>query len=195
MCAGIPPPSPTVKEAREDQKVIQYIDSCIKKANESSVSRAAKIQVGRDPARPTTSTSILVPLFEGSSVKMSGRVKNYHYVSCRHSLAFQNQVKTKIHIMRVFPSICVPLKPNQVHWTLASPLYTTLWTCVCAMNYRSSEWFQWTSVLEEENWHPLWNWKGRSSRRSTLTSLLRCTEKAEHKKKTKNYIWIIIIIL
>ena len=38
------PPS-TVKEAREDQKVIQYIDSCIKKANEASVSKAAKIQV------------------------------------------------------------------------------------------------------------------------------------------------------
>ena len=38
-------PPPTVKEAREDQKVIQYIDSCIKKANEASVSKAAKIQV------------------------------------------------------------------------------------------------------------------------------------------------------
>ena len=34
-----------MKEAREDEKVIQYIDSCIKRANESSVSRAAKIQV------------------------------------------------------------------------------------------------------------------------------------------------------
>ena len=34
-----------MKEAREDQKVIQYIDSCIKKANEASVSKAAKIQV------------------------------------------------------------------------------------------------------------------------------------------------------
>ena len=37
--------SPAVTEAREDQKVLQYIDSCIKKANEASVSRATKIQV------------------------------------------------------------------------------------------------------------------------------------------------------
>lgn len=59
MCAGgVPPPLPAVKEAREDQKVIQYIDSCIKKANESSVSRAAKIQVGRDPAWPTHNFNI-----------------------------------------------------------------------------------------------------------------------------------------
>lgn len=34
----------TVTEAREDQKVNSYIDRCIKKANESSVSKAAKIQ-------------------------------------------------------------------------------------------------------------------------------------------------------
>lgn len=37
--------SVAVTEAREDQKVLQYIDNCIKKANESSVSKAAKIQV------------------------------------------------------------------------------------------------------------------------------------------------------
>ena len=65
---------------------------------------------------------------------MSDRVNNYQFVSCRHSLAFQNQVKTKIHIiMRVFPSICVPLKPNQAHWTLASPLllYYSVNVCFC----------------------------------------------------------------
>ena len=37
--------SVTVTEAREDKNVLEYIDSCIKKANESSVSKAAKIQV------------------------------------------------------------------------------------------------------------------------------------------------------
>lgn len=34
-----------VAEAREDQKVLQYIQAGMAKANEASISRAAKIQV------------------------------------------------------------------------------------------------------------------------------------------------------